>query len=666
MDEPIGLKEVSLQSPESPSSDSEDMFSVASTPNSTPCHEVKKKQVTDLPHDDNIHHLISEKDALKVELQNVKLDLDTISLEFRQSRDDLKNNLLQKLEQVTKSRDAAKKDLESMVMKYAMSEKSVIEAKKAKEAADSKLREILKDRDSLLARIKSLTTDKNGLVSALERKLLDHANAVKEIEKLTNELKDKEGKLKQVNVKLAHTLEAQEESKEQLQSLNKVLHILKQELEVCKANTAKLEKEIRDNQSENDDDSPSECQTTVKSGEIETETDTEVVQNSIKNKSIPEIIITSSDGGKKVICEECPRLKNLLDEWKAKSICLESSIGEKTSKIDQLNSQFDKLKLSTEKSISDKSNEIVKLLQDKSTLENDFNELKAECEILKSRENELTDLCENLKEKLTKSQQEHSHCQEIIRSHLESLTSTNEIIQEQKSQIVKLENELKVQIESSQTLTKEYECKLLTKTKQMQSLSVKIEELENDKRIMSKKHSNSLKELQKELSITRKKLLDLDAAGHASNNHEQPQQVPSQNSMSEPVNNPISRSSSSTSMDAVSQDNSHSSKEPKVNGSCKLDGEGSIEVPSNLLSELDKQKLVERILKLQKTLARRSEKMDFLEDNNHQLVEELKKKTRLIQHYLLREESGALTTNAMDINKVNLSSLTHHYLLLYP
>lgn len=651
MDEPSGLKDVPLQSPESPSSDSEDMFSVASTPASTPCHEVKKEQVNGAANIDSLNQLMNEKDALKIELQNVKLDIDSLAAEFKQSRDEVRNNLLGKLEQVAKSRDAAKKDLESMVIKYAMSEKSVIEAKKAKDASDAKLREILKDRDSLLARIKSLNSDKNGLISALDRKLLDHANSLKELDKLNTELKEKDAKLKHANARLAHAIEAQDESKEQLQSLNKVLHILKKELETCKMNTAALEREIntRENQSDHGNESPQGEVVQSIEGEVEAQ---------VTTKCIPEIIVTG-EGVNKLTCDDCPRLRGQVDEYKGKISSLESSLSEKKSTLERLRSQLEETNLSTQKSINEKTAEIEKLLKVQLTLENDLSEVKAECEVLRSRENELTDLTENLKEKLKKSQQEHAHCQDIIRSHLESLESTNLKIKEQEGCILKLEEQLQAQIESSKSLTKEYECKLQAKTKQLQSLNCKIEELENDKRIMSKKHSNSLKELQKELSLARRKLMDMDSSSHASSNHETQPQVNSQNSMSEPIGTGMSRSSSSTSMDAVSQDNSHSSKEPKVNGSCKMDNEGSIEVPSNLLSELDKQKLVERILKLQKTLARRSEKMDFLEDNNHQLVEELKKKTRLIQHYLLREESGALTTNAMDVNKV---SFDHFFL----
>ena len=44
--------------------------------------------------------------------------------------------------------------------------------------------------------------------------------------------------------------------------------------------------------------------------------------------------------------------------------------------------------------------------------------------------------------------------------------------------------------------------------------------------------------------------------------------------------------------------------------------------------EIDKNKLLEKIVKLQKTLARKNEKIEFMEDHTHQMLDEIKKKSR--------------------------------------
>ena len=62
--------------------------------------------------------------------------------------------------------------------------------------------------------------------------------------------------------------------------------------------------------------------------------------------------------------------------------------------------------------------------------------------------------------------------------------------------------------------------------------------------------------------------------------------------------------------------------------------------------------LVEKIVKLQKTLAKKQEKVEFMEEHISTMLEEIKKKNKLIQNYILKLESGALVSSQMDENKV--------------
>ena len=80
------------------------------------------------------------------------------------------------------------------------------------------------------------------------------------------------------------------------------------------------------------------------------------------------------------------------------------------------------------------------------------------------------------------------------------------------------------------------------------------------------------------------------------------------------------------------------------------------------------QMLVEKIVGLQRACARRQEKLDFLEEHVEQvsdftyscsyltyflqLLAEIKKKNRVIQHYLMSLEPGALISEESDIHKV--------------
>lgn len=69
-------------------------------------------------------------------------------------------------------------------------------------------------------------------------------------------------------------------------------------------------------------------------------------------------------------------------------------------------------------------------------------------------------------------------------------------------------------------------------------------------------------------------------------------------------------------------------------------------------NDLDKNSLIERILKMQRVNVRRAEKLDFLEEHTRALVAELQKKTKIIQNYILHENFDAMVSNERDKYKV--------------
>lgn len=69
---------------------------------------------------------------------------------------------------------------------------------------------------------------------------------------------------------------------------------------------------------------------------------------------------------------------------------------------------------------------------------------------------------------------------------------------------------------------------------------------------------------------------------------------------------------------------------------------------------LDRQVLIDHIVKLQRVSAKKSEKLDFLEEHVQTLLGELQRKSRLLQAYMVREQSGTLSSNRMDDNKVGI------------
>ena len=57
-------------------------------------------------------------------------------------------------------------------------------------------------------------------------------------------------------------------------------------------------------------------------------------------------------------------------------------------------------------------------------------------------------------------------------------------------------------------------------------------------------------------------------------------------------------------------------------------------------------------MRLQKEMAKRQEKLDFMEEHVNTMVEEMKKKNKLLQNLMLKQDSGALVSTDMDTDKV--------------
>ncbi|KAL3180071.1 hypothetical protein MRX96_037456 [Rhipicephalus microplus] len=219
-----------------------------------------------------------------------------------------------------------------------------------------------------------------------------------------------------------------------------------------------------------------------------------------------------------------------------------------------------------------------------------------------------------------------------------------------------LEAEQKQRQQETQLLAR----KLAEKTKTIEKLTTQVQDAENEQRVMKRRHISSIKELSRELQLTKKRLeQQQDAQGS-----------PRQGSAPEPLGLG-SRTSSTASLETLGSGPSQvASNHPTVTfvnagrttvpGSPGASGASSSGSPEHAQTapaqlELDKQMLVERIVRLQKTLARRNDKIDFLEEHIKQLLLEMKKKSKIIQNYITREESGALVPTSMDCNKAEIS-----------
>lgn len=107
----------------------------------------------------------------------------------------------------------------------------------------------------------------------------------------------------------------------------------------------------------------------------------------------------------------------------------------------------------------------------------------------------------------------------------------------------------------------------------------------------------------------------------------------------------------STTINGIKKDDTQSPQTSDTDS--QLDGQLNVDVmPTIQIQEPSKKTLIERIVRLQQASARQNEKIDFLENHSGNLSQDLQKKTKLVQYYMLRDQTGALSSSKSDRNKV--------------
>lgn len=243
-------------------------------------------------------------------------------------------------------------------------------------------------------------------------------------------------------------------------------------------------------------------------------------------------------------------------------------------KIAELQSNQNDLEIiRTQLSLEKESNRTLK--QEFQSISLQIEEQNLETERWRKNEIELLQLNKAMSESLVAMKNECS----MLHSKLTAVALENEMIKKDKSYYENIIREHQEEVAKRNS-----DCQLLAKhlsekTKSVNSLQQKIEEITGDMEAQQKKHSQAVKELTRELHVLRKKLAD------------------------DSDESPAKKSPTA----------SESSLESRTN-----------EYPSISL-EPSQKSLIDRIVRLQNEIVRQSEKIDFLENHQAQLLVELKR-----------------------------------------
>ncbi|XP_071605556.1 coiled-coil domain-containing protein 186 isoform X1 [Heliangelus exortis] len=590
--------------------------------------ELKKRTETEKQHLNIIKQLEARMEELNKEVKASKDKLLTQDAAAKNAIQQLHKEMAFRMEQANKKCEEARHEKETMVMKYVRGEKESLDLRKEKEILERRVRDANKEIEKHTNKIKQLSQEKGRLHQLYETKDGEATRLNREIEKLKEEINSHIIKVKWAQNKLKTEMDSHKETKERLKDATTKLTEAKEEADQIRKNCQEMIKTYQE--SEEIKSNELDAKLRVTKGELEKqiqEKSDHLEVHHAKIKELEDLKRTFKEGmdelrtlRTKVKCLEDERLRTEDELSKYKEIINRQkseiqNLLDRVKAVDRLQDQHqrDQQEISALKEEVDGFNSLIA-------------DLQKDIEGSRKRESELLIFTEKLTSKNAQLQSENnslqsqldklSYSERELRTQLECVQQTKDDLA---TKLQKEEDQRKLEVETLQA-------QLTSEQTELAALKTHVDELKDELATQKRKHAANLKDLSKQLQLARRKLDQMENGNY-----------------DKEVSSMGSRSSSSGSLNARS---SNEDRSPENTGS-------SVAVDS--FPEVDKAVLVERILRLQKAHARKNEKMEFMEDHIKQLVEEIRKKTKIIQSYILREEAGTLSSEASDFNKVHLS-----------
>lgn len=590
--------------------------------------ELKKRTETEKQHMSTIKQLETRIEELNKEVKASKDKLVAQDVAAKNAIQQLHKEMAQRMEQANKKSEEARQEKEAMVMKYVRGEKESLDLRKEKEILERKLRDANKEFEKNTNKIKQLSQEKGRLQQLYETKEGETTRLIREIDKLKEDNNSHIIKVKWAQNKLKAEMDLHKETKDKLKETTTKLTQAKEEADQIRQNCQDMIKTYQE--SEEIKSNELDAKLRVTKGELEKqmqEKSDQLEMHHAKIKELEDLKRTFKEGmdelrtlRTKAKCLEDERLRTEDELSKYKEI-----INRQKAEIQNL---LDRVKVTDQiqEQLQRGKQEVENLKEEVESLNSLINDLQKDIEGSRKRESELLLFTEKLTSKNAQLQSENNSLQ----SQLDKLSCSESQLQSQCEQMKQININLESRLLKEEELRKEevhtLQTELTCRQTEAKALSVQVEELKDELVTQRRKQASNIKDLTKQLQQARRKL---DQVENGSYDKE--------------VSSMGSRSSSSGSLNARS---SAEDRSPENTGS-------SVAVDN--FPEVDKAMLIERIVRLQKAHARKNEKIEFMEDHIRQLVEEIRKKTKIIQSYILREESGTLSSEASDFNKVHLS-----------
>ncbi|XP_069547814.1 coiled-coil domain-containing protein 186 [Brachyistius frenatus] len=602
--------------------------------------DLKKRTETEKQHMATIKKLEGRVDELLKELKESRDKLIHQDQAAKAALQQMQRETSYRLEQVNKKCDEARQEKEAMVMKYVRGEKEALDLRRDKEGLEKRLREATKEVDRQALRGNQLAQDKGRLQQLYDAKEGEVSRLTREVEKLKEEINSHLIKVKWAQNKLKSEADVHKETKDRLRETSSKLAQAKEETEQIRKNCQDMIRTYQESEELRSNELDAKLKETK--GELakhkQEQTD-QLEVHRVKAKELEDLKRSYKESmdelntlRTKLKCleDERPRWEDELTKYREIINRQKAEIGRQREKLEEVTA----LKQQHERD----EQEIASLREEVDGLTNQMTDLQRDVQGSREREAELLGFTEKLSSKNAQLQSESN----ALQSQLDQLTCSFTELQAKLEETSSLLDDTSRQLKKEEVLRQQEVHDLQEERAALQTdvaqLKTRVEELRDELVTQKRKQAANIKDLTKQLTQARKRLDQVENGG-----------------CDRDASSMGSRSSSSGTTPKFGSLNARHGGISGVEERSPESQSGPSVVVVDSFPEVDKALLVERIVRLQKALARKQEKIEFMEDHIKQLVEEIRKKTKIIQSYVLREESGALSSEASDINKAHLS-----------
>ncbi|XP_042220559.1 coiled-coil domain-containing protein 186-like, partial [Homarus americanus] len=409
----------------------------------------------------------------------------------------IRSDLTTRLERMTREYEAANKDKESMVVKYATSEREVIVAKKQKEAVEKKMKEMEREREQLIAKTKMLISERARICQTLDTKIQKNNWYQREVERLKEEVNSRDIKIKWAQNKLKTELDARQEAQGKLdRALVKIMKH-EDELKAIKEEAESIVRSTRD--SENSRANVLDMQLKEEKARLIMERQASESRGSAYNKVSTELEALKLKHT--ALVEETNSLRTRVTTYEAEREETEKLFSSLRTEVTSSRQEAADLNLQLsntahlQQQLSREREQLAAANQDIDGLQSTNSELESELLTCRQKEAELLAFTQKLTDKNVQ-----------IQSQFSALQSKTQMMELEHGEIKSELDELKMQKSKLKTdLTRENQThsaqlenltqQLTEKTEEAKLLTTKVMDLENEIQVLKRKHNNSLKKV---------------------------------------------------------------------------------------------------------------------------------------------------------------------------